>query len=270
MKRINSLPISQLRANAYLEFYMEFRALALRSGVDLLKIDALFATFVALFEDADTAYKKVMKSTLTQELYDLDKDRDNLFSGMVKANKAALQHYDEEVRKAAIKLKVLFDTYGDIAHIALNEETFAITNIVQDLEEKYPAETAKTGLNGWLNELKALNQNFRTLMRERFDETTERTDLKLREVRVKMDEVYRQIVERIHAAIIMEGELPVYVKFVDDLNTVIKKYADILSQQAGARAATKARAAEDAAAQTETKIDPEIEAFVKEAETPKK
>jgi hypothetical protein len=77
----------------------------------------------ALFADADTAYKKVMKSTLTKELQDLDKERDNLFRGLVEANRAALRHFDEEVRKRDLKTarqlkQKLLDfgvTYGSIA-----------------------------------------------------------------------------------------------------------------------------------------------------------
>jgi hypothetical protein len=41
MKRVEKFPISQLRNDAYLEFCMEFRIVALRYGVAPLKIAAL-------------------------------------------------------------------------------------------------------------------------------------------------------------------------------------------------------------------------------------
>jgi dsRNA-specific ribonuclease len=149
-------------------------------------------------------------------------------------------------------------------------------NLLKDLEEKYPTECTKAGLTAWVNKLREVNQEFISTDKERLDETTAKTNLVLKQVRVQMDAVYRDIVERIHAAMIMEGEISPYTDFVDDLNTLIKKISDIIAQQQGVRAATKekaATAAEPAAqsqGETTPKIDPEIEAFVKEAETPKK
>jgi len=133
----------------------------------------------------------------------------------------------------------VFDTYGNVSVKPLDEETSALYNVLEDLKGKYAADATTVGLTGWMTELGKANADFETLMRARYDEAALKTDLVLKEVRVKIDEAYRVITERINAAIIIEGETT-YRDFVSTLNTVIKRYSDILAQRKGRAAAARA------------------------------
>ena len=168
-----------------------------------MKIEPQYEPFVALYNDEDTAFKKINKSAYTAEIQDADKYRDEIWRGMADANKSAMNHYSSEVRQAAARLKIVFDTYGNVARKPLDEETSAIYNIIQDLRGKYAADASTAGLAGWIDELENANKNFSRLMLDRYDETATKTDLVLRQVRLKIDEAYRVITERINAAIIM-------------------------------------------------------------------
>jgi hypothetical protein len=103
---------------------------------------------------------------------------------------------------------------------------------------KYCNDASTVGLTGWVDELENANVTFNRLMKDRYNEMAVKTDLVLRQVRLKIDEAYRIIVEHINAAIVVEGEEK-YSKFVTELNVVIKKYADMLAQIKGKAAAKK-------------------------------
>ena len=232
--KIDTLKTSILRNDAHFQYFTEFIRLVERHDAEALNIKPLFDTFITLYADEDTVLKKIVKSAFTADIQEADRYRDEIFSGMADANRTALKHYNEAVRQAAKKLKIVFDTYGNIARKPLDEETSAIYNILQDLNEKYHAEAIAAGLTGWMSELQNANAQFQNLMTARYDEATAKTALKLKEVRVQVDEAYRKITERINAAIIIEGAGS-YAEFVNSLNTIIKRYADIMAQQKGKR-----------------------------------
>jgi len=241
--KVEHLKLSHLRNDAHFQFFTDFKELVERFDATTLKIQTQFNTFLALFADEDTALKKIMKSALTAEIQEADKYRDVIWRGMIDTNKGALNHFSESVRQAAGRLKIVFDTYGNVAKKPLDEETSAIYNVLQDMKGKYAADASTVELTGWMTELDKANTAFENLMRERYDEAALKTDLVLKEVRVKVDEVYNVITERINAAIIIEGEAT-YREFVTTLNTVIKRYSDILAQRKGRAAAARATAAD--------------------------
>jgi ElaB/YqjD/DUF883 family membrane-anchored ribosome-binding protein len=103
---------------------------------------------------------------------------------------------------------------------------------------KYAKDAATAGLTGWMDELEKANNAFGNLSMDRYDESAAQTALAMKEIRSQVDDAYRKIVERINAAIIMEGEDD-FSEFVTTLNAVIKKYSDILAQKQGRAAAKK-------------------------------
>ncbi len=236
--KTDSLNLNNLRNDAHFQFYTEFCSLVERFGAEELKIKVQYDIFLVLFNDLDKALKKISKSAITAEIRKADKYRDKIWSGMVDANKSATKHYNNEMCRAAERLKIVFDTYGNIALKPLDEETGAIHNILQDLESKYEKDVATVGLTGWIKELRNANEKFKSLMMNRYDESASKTTLVIKEVRMKIDEVYRAITERINAAVIIEGEAQ-YHEFLSMLNAVIKRFADILAQRQGRKKVVK-------------------------------
>ena len=228
--KIDSLKLKDLRNDAHFQFFTEFKTLVERHGTEHLKIQTQYDALLALYNDEDTALKKIMKSAYTAEIQDADRYRDEILRGMTDANKSALNHYSADVKQAAIRLKIVFDTYKNIAQKPLDEETSAVYNIIQDLRGKYFADAVTAGLEGWISELDSANTAFSQLMMDRYDESASKTSLVLKQVRQKIDDAYRILTERINAAIIMQGE-EAYREFVTTLNTVIKRYADILARR---------------------------------------
>ena len=237
--KIKSIHSNQLRNDEHFQFNTEFKDLVNKFDAAELKIGAQFNDFLALFKQEDEALKKIMKSAFTLDLQDLDKRRDRLFRGIIGISKTALHHFNEEVQEAGRRLKILLDTYGNIARKPMNEATSAIYNILQELNGKYAPDVAlMVGLTDWVTELETCNGNFDQLMKNRYEESAMKSDLVLKECRQKVDEAYQNIVERINALVVIEGEAD-YKEFIRNLNIVIEKYTVILAHRRGVAAAKK-------------------------------
>ena len=230
--KINQIRLSRLRNDTHFQFHTEFKDLAQKHNPQALKIKPQYDAYLPLYDKVDLALKKINKSAITEKIQNADKARDEIWLDLVETSTAALRHFDPEVREAAKQLKIVLDTYGNIAKKPLNDQTSATYNFVQDLEGKYAPEVAKVGLGPWLAELKARNIAFSDLMRERFDESSLKVDIVLRKARVQLDGAYYAMVERIHALVLIEGAAD-YEAFIKKLNPIISKYVTALAAQAG-------------------------------------
>jgi hypothetical protein len=222
--KINRLDANHLRNDAHFQFYGDFRDLVVRCGAEKLKIKQQFDEFVTLYDREDEALKKIIKSAFTEKIHEADKIRDNLYGAIVEINNAYLKHYDFDTREAAKRLKIVFDTYGNISKKPVKEQTSAVHNILQELCGKYAADCVKVKISDWVSRLATENEELNRLMSERFDESAAKTDVVMREARREVDEVYRKICEIINVYVILDGAAN-YEQFIKTLNIIIAKYA---------------------------------------------
>jgi len=232
--KINQIALNRLRNDANFQFHTEFKELAEKQTPEALNIKPQFDAYLPLYEKVDLALKKIVKSSITEQIQEADKARDNIWKGLVESNTTALRHFSEEVQAAAKRLKIVFDTYGNIARKSLQEQTSATYNILQDLESsKYAPDVAKAGLGQWVAELKARNTAFAELMRDRVDEGSLKVDIVLRKARTQLDEAYYGIAERVNAFVVIEG-VANYDSFIKKLNINVAKFS-LLAMQASRR-----------------------------------
>jgi len=255
IKKINAY----LPNNTHFQFYTEFHGLVIKAGAENLGIAPMFAAWLPLYDREDAALKKIVKSAITRQIQDADKARDAIYSGIVATNSAALKHFSADVRGAAERLKIVFDTYGNIARKPRNDETSAIYNILQELNGKYAPDAAIVGITAWVAELETRNNAFAALMRERFDETAGQTDIVLKDARAEVDAAYMAIRERINALVVVNGT-QAYENFIRTLNAVIDKYNAVLNARRGRKhnkPETQETASAEESKETETPQDGE-------------
>ena len=237
--KIDNIHLAHLRNDEHFQFQTEFRDLVNKFNAEELSVRPQFSAYLPLYAQEDEAFKKIVKSAITAEIQEADKRRDLLFRGMIDANKSTLNHFQKEKQDAAKRLKVLFDTYGNVAQKPLNEETSALYNLLQDLRGKYADDAEKTHLDEWADELETANKDFDRLVKDRYEESAEKTDLVLKQVRAQVDDAYRTITDRIDALVIVEGQ-DKYEGFIKNLNVVIDKYKNTIAQRAGRKKSTGA------------------------------
>jgi len=221
--KINKIDLKSLRNDAHFQIFSDFRDAVAKFGAAALKIKPQFDEWLALFEKEDEALKKINKSAFTKQIQDADKLRDDTFLGMVEITGAYLRHCDKDISEAARRLKIVFDTYGNIAKKPIKEQTSATVNILQELQGKYAADCAKVKISDWVSLLATQNTALNALVAERIDETAAKTDVVLKEARIAGDEAFKKICDIINVYILLEGAAN-YEVFVKTLNAIIAKY----------------------------------------------
>ena len=91
-------------------------------------------------------------------------------------------------------------------------------------------------MGAWLDALEAANEDYIDLRGSRDSEVGSRTALRMVEERPKTDDIYRGIVERINALMIVNGSAA-YEAFVNALNGQVEHYKQIIAQRQGMAAA---------------------------------
>ena len=240
--KINEFSLARLRNEEHFQFHTSFRDLVVTTKATILKIEALFTVYQPQLTSELESLDVVRKNSISDDLIVADTERDNVFRGMCDAVKSGLNHYDANVQAAAKRLQILLDTYGNLAAKNYDAETGGIVSLLNDLNSGYVADARALALEGWINELGAKNKAYDDLKNNRYSTEASKTILRMKEERVKTDNIYRQITERINALIIVEGEA-VYAGFVNELNKRIEGFDNTvtLRRAKAKKAATEAK-----------------------------
>ena len=202
------------------------------SDMRLPHIKSLFDKYMMLYKQELDALKKVMQSTVTDNIKKADRQRDILFYGMVSSNELALNDFGLDEKIAASHLKIVFDTYNNITTKPLSEKTAAIRNMLHELGHRYAAEIVTVGLVNWFRQLEANNKMFSKFDENRCDENAHQAEMTFKEARTQIDAAYHSITQSIAermtvTTIIEEGEL--YKNFIHRLNAMIGKYNKLIN-----------------------------------------
>ena len=237
-----TIRLDRMRNAEYFQFITEFKNMFTTFSPATMKIVKFFALFMKLFEQLDLCLVILQKSGYTELMHEADQKRDSIFSGLYGLVKTCLKHFNEEVRAAAKRLEILFKANGNLAQKPDDEETAGIYNLIQDLEGKYAADIALIGATEWVAELKASNKAYETLVNNRDLESAEKPEAKVKEIRVEMDNAYRDMTTSIEMFAKL-AETPVeierYKTFITQWNVIVERYKNRLSQRKGAADAKK-------------------------------
>jgi len=221
--KIEKINLLHLRNDEHFQFHTEFRDLVTSLGAAALKIKPQFDAYLSLYDTEDEALKKIVKSEFTAKIHEADKARDDIWIGIEEMVTASHRHFNASVRDAAARLKIVLDTYGNVASKSLDEETSAVYNILQDLQGKYAADVTAVGIAQWVAELKARNDALEALVKERDSEGASKTHVVMRDARKAADVAYKQICDIINVYIVLEGGAS-YETLVNTMNEVVARY----------------------------------------------
>jgi hypothetical protein len=224
-----------LRNEAHVEFHTMVNSLVVRFNPETLGINPLYLRYRPLYEEEVTALDQILKSGITPEIEAFGRDRDSLYRGFVDNVKSNLHHFDPGKRKAAAKLVVILDHYGNIARKTLIDETAAIEDLYRELtKQETHVHVAALGLGDWLDQLVQASRNLEALMMSRYNEAAKRPNIHMRSIRREVDRVFRGILDLLEALMRIKGE-DTDREFISELNAVSERYKDILAQGAGRR-----------------------------------
>ncbi len=233
MNTFKKIDLHKLRNYEFFQFFVQFLRLVEEFGTEALKIKAVFEKFLLLFGQLDKALEVISKSDITPQIAEVDHRRDTTYKGFAEAVKSASKHFKPEMAEAARKLQIVIDHFGDFTKLPYNEETGKIYNLVQELQnEKYSPLVSMLNLTEWVNELVAINIEFDTLIKNRFDERLEKQELRVKAIRKEVEESYKEIAGDIEA-LCRVHKTEIYIDFINKLNIQITYYNNILLQRKG-------------------------------------
>ena len=226
--KVTDFALTRLRNEEHFQFFTSLRDLVLVFNALALKIEALFVLFLAAYTNELAALDVVRKNSISDDLVDADDERDSVFRGLIDGVKSALNHFNADIRAAAKHLQVVLDTYGNLVIKPYDAETGGLNSLINDFTTTYAADVATVGLTAWVTELAAKNKAFDDLKNNRYSDEAAKTILRMKQERVKTDAIYRQIVERINALVVVEGEAA-YAGFINELNKRIEGFDNTIS-----------------------------------------
>jgi hypothetical protein len=244
MEKIESTPLSRLRNNEHFQFMTDVDKLISTSQASELGIEDLNSEFKNLLVIEDAVMRIELGSSKSKTIEELDKKRDQTWNAIfLRTTSTLFSPFANEIASAET-VKRIIDLYGDVRSLTYNEESAAITNMVTDLLLPANAEHLnRVGLLRWVVELKNENNQFQTIFNQRNSELAGRERGDTRDIRILIDPVYEQIVEKINASIVLGIAKPIVDSFTSELNEKIKYYKTTLSSRVSREKAKKTAAA---------------------------
>jgi hypothetical protein len=238
MEQINSIHLYSLRNNEHFQFMTDVKKMIDTATPAVLHLETVYPRFTGAFDALNATLLVDRGSVKTETLSEFDTSRDCTWSGIKGRLRATLLcPFEEEVASAKALLRI-FDLYGNIREMSYNEETAALTNLIEDLENRENATHCNTvGITGWVDALKQQNIAFQALLDERNEELAGKESGDVKTARAAIDPEYETMVQRMNAAVTLDMATPEIEKFIRELNQRIKYYNETLAARAGRSAA---------------------------------
>lgn len=234
MIKILNLLLYKLRNGEYFQYMSDFKTLLVALMPATIHSEAEFADFDAGLTKLDDELRVDQGTVLTEQVQNLDQDRDNVWRAIdMRINATLLCTIPEEV-EAAKSLRRLFDLYGDVRRVSYNEQTAGLTNLGSDLALRENAEFVATcGLGTWVTHLNDLNVAFKAKQNERDTLLANKNSGNARAVRLEIDPLYELLVERVNAMVSLNMQTPEIENFIIELNQKIKTLENTIAIREG-------------------------------------
>ncbi|MDR1524426.1 MAG: DUF6261 family protein [Tannerella sp.] len=204
---ILKLHFEHLRNEAHYQFMLlvkkNFEANPEAAAIVSVQLAALYEWVVLEGQLVDS----VKASEYTGQIVEADRRLDDYLIGLNRIVMAMLKHFDPDVVNAARKLTIRLKSFrGGIVAKAYEEESGAVKILVADLRGAYAPQVTRLNLEYWVKEIEATQAEFERLFLLRSAEHAERPAQRLKEVRRRVEDAYRQVINRIEAYTLVNGD----------------------------------------------------------------
>ncbi|MBK6284831.1 MAG: hypothetical protein IPF54_21305 [Draconibacterium sp.] len=179
------------------------------------------------------ALAQVQKNEETEKILLADKARDKAVSSFNLALKLHASAEDPTEVEASRSLRILFDTFKNIAKLNYEAESLAIDKLVNDLNsEAYSEKIAYLHMNKYVTRLSETNDIFKNLFGGRMVGTAMTESYDMKTIRKEMQVLYTDFVEYVFA-MAKATESQLFITALNLLNAARKYYNDqMLSKSA--------------------------------------
>lgn len=233
-KQMTEIATSRMDITTALGYFGQIRGIVTQNSALVSALGTVWTAFTAAYDAFDNAYAQSRKWSQTADLETLDTERDHALSGFIGALKSMQSSPNATKLTAAKYLMFIREKYSLNTSDEYMKETTAISQMIQEMEGDSQATTAlsTTGLDEWLQDLKAKNAAFLQKMNERTEAQAGQQKGIVREKRLAAEAAYKNVVKLINAAAIMEIPAGLdYSAAIDLLNAEVEHYRQILARK---------------------------------------
>lgn len=162
-KMLQRIKMSHLRNNEFLGFHKDLLTIVTQNNLELLNIVEVATAYSGKIAQLEVLYKTNPFNPITDEIMDLDRQRDTIFIGIVSLLAGYANHFSIEMSVAAHLLQRDLEKYGsNLIKRNYNAETIDLQNIINDWVNKPELQkaVAALGLLDWITELERINLLF--------------------------------------------------------------------------------------------------------------
>lgn len=224
--KLNRLTLNNLRNNEYVIFVNQMAQIAAKHQPETLHLTKSFQKLNAALPSLAKIKAQETGSALSNQLHDLDTERDTLFNAIVAQVKTLGKISLPALKPHVIVLKNFLDKHGrDIAKAGLNAETQRLSDFLAEYDTTPEVKTAVTGLNMKLlfDQLLIVNNNFAALFLQRTEEDAAIEKVNARAIRFETDQTLIAFLDAIEFCS-AEYDDKDYSPLANELNDLITYY----------------------------------------------
>ncbi len=235
---IKSILLNRLRNAGLVQFFTDVDGIvaAALTGSALMAVGEERTAFLASKAALSQNYQLDATSPLTQEVLNADVRRDDAVTGIRLLAEGYAHHFNNDKRMAGQRLMHAISIYGEVIAKAYQDETAAITNLLEDFDAKQELVDAigTLELGEWKGELKVANLAFNQKYGERTAATAAAdTGTNIVELRKPAINAWYALRDQIAANYtVTKGAAP-WSTVVAQLNALIDQYNATLARRGG-------------------------------------
>lgn len=233
-KQLTIFDIHKMDITTALGFFGQMQTKFESNGTLTAAMGNVWTDYTSARQAYDFAYAQARKWEQTEDIFNLDKLRDNAQSAFLNALKAMLASPNAAKAQAAKLLTFIRDKYSLDNSDEYMKQTTMVAQFIQEVESNADAMAAltTTGLDDWFTDLKQKNADFLAKMNERTEAQAGLEKGIVREKRLLCEAAYRNVVKLVNAMAICE--VPAGFDFTTAfnlLNAEIEHFRQILARK---------------------------------------
>jgi hypothetical protein len=217
---VKTVLFSYLRYEAIYQYLCIYKDLLIAHPEAKAIIDVEFEAFAELLAKELDLLDSLHGNELSKRIAEADTIVDRYVVGINSVVDAAVHHFDPQIVEAGKSIAQRLKSFGYIERKPYEEESAAVKVLVNEFRNEYAGKAELIGLTPWIDKLAEAEADFDALFKLRNAQLAANEGLTLRELNKLIIPVYRKMIERINAVLLLNST-PALVEFANELNKQI-------------------------------------------------
>jgi hypothetical protein len=240
--RISPIKLTNLRNEEHFGFHSELIKLVGNYSINET-FQEMRSVYLGHYKELDAVMEMPRKSDFTSELAEVDAKRNETFRSFRLVVEGFTHYFEEAKRRSAVRLNNILHLYGNLPEMPRDARTYAMANMLQDMQARGSSDVQALGLGVWVDDLEANNTAYKHLKECRYEEQAQKSEKRVRDAHKILDSDYRGIVQYLDAMYGILNPMDSDLKLLaNELEARIEAYSYLLVQRRGIRAAKQSPA----------------------------